>query len=100
VAALSAIRAMLRPGGSLILADEPVEDAFTAPASERERITYAYSVLCCLPTAMGDPASAATGAVMRRSTLERYARDAGFNDVSVLPIEHESLRFYRLDAPA
>ena len=34
---------------------------------------------------------------MRRSTLERYASTAGFSAVSVLPIEHDFLRFYRLD---
>ena len=34
---------------------------------------------------------------MRRSTLERYAAEAGFSAVSVLPIEDDFLRFYRLD---
>jgi hypothetical protein len=34
---------------------------------------------------------------MRRSTLERYAAKAEFSAVSVLPIEHDLLRFYRLD---
>jgi hypothetical protein len=41
--------------------------------------------------------SAETGTVMRRATLERYASDAGFSAVTVLPIEHDFLRFYRLD---
>ena len=58
---------------------------------------YAYSVLCCLPSAMDDPSSAATGTVMRQATFERYAKEAGFVEVSVLPIEHDFLRFYRLD---
>jgi 2-polyprenyl-3-methyl-5-hydroxy-6-metoxy-1,4-benzoquinol methylase len=97
VAVLSAIKAMLKPGGTLIVADERTEDAFTAPASETERIFYAYSVLCCLPSAMDDHTSAATGTVMRQATFEAYARQAGFEDVSVLPIEHDFLRFYRLD---
>jgi 2-polyprenyl-3-methyl-5-hydroxy-6-metoxy-1,4-benzoquinol methylase len=98
VAVLGAIRRMLKPGGTLIVADERVEDSFTAPASETERLFYAYSVLCCLPSAMEDETWAATGTVMRRSTFEGYAREAGFEDVSVLPIEHDFLRFYRLDA--
>jgi hypothetical protein len=34
---------------------------------------------------------------MRRSTFETYAKQAGFDGVSVLPIEHDFLRFYRLD---
>jgi len=97
VAVLSAIRRMLKPGGTLIVADERTEDTFTAPASETERLFYTYSVLCCLPSAMDDETSAATGTVMRRATFERYAKRAGFDDVLVLPIEHDFLRFYRLD---
>lgn len=97
VAVLRAIRKMLKPGGTLIVADERTEDRFTAPASETERLFYAYSVLCCLPSAMDDHTSAATGTVMRRTTFETYAKDAGFDGVSILPIEHDFLRFYRLD---
>ncbi len=97
VAVLHAIRNMLKPGGTLIVADERTEDVFTAPATETERFFYAYSVLCCLPSAMDDHTSAATGTVMRRSTFEGYAKEAGFDEVSVLPIEHDFLRFYRLD---
>jgi len=97
VAVLGSIREMLKPGGTLIVADERVEDSFTAPATETERIFYAYSVLCCLPSAMDDHTSAATGTVMRRSTFEGYAKQAGFTEVSVLPIDHDFLRFYRLD---
>jgi hypothetical protein len=33
---------------------------------------------------------------MRRSTLDLYAREAGFTGVEVLPIEHDMFRFYRL----
>ena len=97
VPVLRSIREMLKPGGTLIVADERTEESFTAPASETERLFYAYSVLCCLPSAMDDHTSAATGTVMRRTTFEAYAREAGFDSVSVLPIEHDFLRFYRLD---
>jgi hypothetical protein len=38
-----------------------------------------------------------TGTVMRKATFERYAKKAGFDGFSVLPIEHDFLRFYRLD---
>jgi hypothetical protein len=54
-------------------------------------------VLTCLPSGMVDRPSAATGTVMRRDTFEGYAREAGFGRVDVLPIEHDFLRFYRLD---
>ena len=97
VAVLSAIKGMLKPGGTLIVADERTEESFSAPASETERFFYAYSVLCCLPSAMDDHTSAATGTVMRQATFEAYAKEAGFDAVSVLPIEHDFLRFYRLD---
>ncbi len=35
---------------------------FTAPATELERYHYGWSVVACLPGAMGDPQTAATGA--------------------------------------
>jgi 2-polyprenyl-3-methyl-5-hydroxy-6-metoxy-1,4-benzoquinol methylase len=97
VGVLSNVRGMLVPGGTLIVADERVADAFHAPADEIERLFYGYSVLDCLPAGMVSKPSAETGTVMRRATLERYASDAGFSAVTVLPIEHDFLRFYRLD---
>jgi hypothetical protein len=36
---------------------------------------------------MGDPLTAATGAVIRPSTLRRYATVAGFDEIDVLAIE-------------
>jgi methyltransferase family protein len=97
VEVLSAIRAMLRSGGTLIVADERVADTFTVPGDDLERLFYGYSVLCCLPSGMADQPSAATGTVMRRSIFERYANKAGFSEVETLPIEHDFLRFYRFD---
>ena len=97
VGVLAAVRRMLAPGGSLIVVDERVAEAFQAPASETERLFYGYSVLDCLPAGMLSQPSAETGTVMRQSTLERYASEAGFSGVSVLPIDHDFLRFYRLD---
>jgi 2-polyprenyl-3-methyl-5-hydroxy-6-metoxy-1,4-benzoquinol methylase len=96
VTALRAARGMLRTPGWVIIADELVEDEFTAPASDRERYHYGWSVVSCLPAAMGDPGTAATGAVMRPATLRRYAQEAGFRGVEVLPLETEDWRFYRL----
>lgn len=93
---LRAIKGMLAPGGSAVIADERVGDEFVAPGDDNERLFYAYSVLTCLPGAMGDPQTRATGTVFRRSKLEAYANEAGFAGVEVLPIEHDFLRFYRL----
>jgi 2-polyprenyl-3-methyl-5-hydroxy-6-metoxy-1,4-benzoquinol methylase len=95
VDALRAARLMLRDGGSVLVADERVDDGFTAPAPLLERHAYGWSVMC-LPSAMGDPQTAATGAVMRPSTLRRYATAAGFNEIHVLAIETGPFRFDRL----
>jgi SAM-dependent methyltransferase len=97
VEVLSSIRRMLKEGGTLVVADERVNDAFTAPADDRERLFYGYSVFSCLPSGLLGTPSAGTGTVMRRSTFERYAAEAGFGGVAVLPIENEFLRFYRVD---
>jgi hypothetical protein len=43
---------------------------------------------------MAEQPSAATGTVMRRSTLEGCAREAGFKAVDVLPIDNDFFRFY------
>jgi 2-polyprenyl-3-methyl-5-hydroxy-6-metoxy-1,4-benzoquinol methylase len=94
--ALRTARRLLTPSGSVVIADELTADVFTAPASDLERYLYGWSVVSCLPSAMGDPGTAATGAVMRPATLGRYAREAGFSGVEVLPLHAETWRFYRL----
>jgi ubiquinone/menaquinone biosynthesis C-methylase UbiE len=96
VEALRVMRGMLAQGGSVIVADELVEDEFGAPAPARDRYAYGWSVVSCLPAAMGDPQTAATGAVLRTATLRRYADAAGFGAVEVLPIQTDYWRFYRL----
>jgi SAM-dependent methyltransferase len=97
VQALAAMRTMLSPGGTALVVDERTSDTFTAPAGPVDRLHYGYSVLCCLPAAMTDPDSAATGTVMRPATLDAYARAAGFGGIQSLDdIELESLRHYRL----
>jgi predicted O-methyltransferase YrrM len=96
VDALSAGRQMLSEDGTLLVADGLVAEEFMVPASPRECTEYGWSVVSCLPGAMGDPQTAATGAVMRPSVLRRYARQAGFSEVEVLPIHTDYWRFYRL----
>ena len=96
VDALRAARAMLAEGGSVVLADERVEDQFTAPAPDRDRRAYGWSVVSCLPSVMGDPETAATGAVLRPATLAGYAAAAGFGHTETLGVEAEDWRFYRL----
>jgi hypothetical protein len=95
VEALRVARALLRSGGSVLIADERVHEHFT-PHNTDERLFYGWSVLFCLPTGMAETPSAGTGAVMRPDTLQRYAVEAGFRDVEVLTIGHDLWRFYRL----
>jgi predicted O-methyltransferase YrrM len=96
VDALSAARRMLSEDGTVLVADGLVAEEFTVPASLRERTEYGWSVVSCLPGAMGDPQTAATGAVMRPSLLRQYALEAGFGEVEVLPIHTDYWRFYQL----
>ena len=94
---LSAVRRMLRPGGVALIADEKTEDAFTAPAGELERMYYGFSIFTCLPAAMTERPTAATGTVIREDTMRRYASEAGFGSVERLDEpELDMLRFYLL----
>ena len=77
--------------------DENVAEAFEAATENPiERLFYAASVLHCLPVGMADTPSAGTGTVMRPATFRRYAAEAGFAGVDILPIEHPMFRFYGL----
>jgi SAM-dependent methyltransferase len=96
VDALRAARQLLTEGGTVLVVDELVQDEFTAPASDRDRFEYGWSVVSCLPGAMGDPQTRATGAVMRSPLLRAYAVEAGFREVEVMPVKTDYWRFYRL----
>jgi 2-polyprenyl-3-methyl-5-hydroxy-6-metoxy-1,4-benzoquinol methylase len=97
VEVLRAVRELLAPGGAVLVADERVADRFTAPGDDVERLMYGYSILFCLANGLAEQPSAATGTVMRAETLRRYATEAGFSSVTILPVEHDTLRVYRLD---
>jgi len=98
VEALRTVRRLVAEGGAVIIMDERVGETFTAPTDEIERLMYSASVLLCLPSGMAEQPSAGTGTVMRPDTLRRYASEAGFREVEILPIEHPFFRFYRLYA--
>jgi SAM-dependent methyltransferase len=97
VEALRAIRGLLAEGGVALVADERVADEFTAPGDNIERVMYGWSILHCLPVGRVEQPSAETGTAMRESTFRRYADEAGFRKVEVVPIEHDFWRFYRLE---
>ena len=96
VAVLQSVRRMLAPGGAVLVMDERVAETFTAPGDAVERLMYGFSVLCCLPCGLAERPSAATGTVMRPETVRRYAQEAGFRRVEILPIAHDFFRLYRL----
>ena len=98
VASLEAMRRLVGEGGTVLIADERVADVFGASDDEVERLMYGFSVLHCLPVGMADQPSAGTGTVMRPDTFRRYANQAGFHSVEILPIENVFWRFYRLTA--
>ena len=95
VGALKAMRALRKDGGAVVIADEKVAEEFTAPGDDLERFMYGWSAVHCLAVGMG-PQSAGTGTVMRPSRLREYAREAGFAEVEILPIDNDVWRFYRL----
>jgi len=96
VGALRAMRALATDGGAVVVMDEKAAEEFTAPGDELERFLFGWSAVHCLPVGMVESPSAATGTVMRPSRLREYAREAGFSDVEILPVENDSWRFYRL----
>jgi SAM-dependent methyltransferase len=98
VAVLSAMRRLVGPGGTVLIVDERADDVFLPNGTDQERVFYGFSILHCLPVGMGDPSSAQTGAVMRPDTFRKYAADAGFSNVEILPIDHDAFYFYRLTA--
>jgi SAM-dependent methyltransferase len=97
VEVLATMRRLAAPDGTVFVVDERAADALTASDPDPiQRFFYAASVLHCLPVGRSEPGSAATGTLLRTTTLERYAAEAGFASVEVLPIEHDMFRFYRL----
>ena len=96
VGALRAMRALVKAGGTVVVMDEKVAEEFTAPGDDLERFLFGWSAVHCLPVGMVDSPSAATGTMMRPGRLREYAREAGFADIEILPVENDSWRFYRL----
>ena len=97
VEVLAAARHSLAPGGFMVVMDEAVAEEFAPDGDDLERVMYGFSLLVCLPDGMSGADSVGTGTVMRPSTLQRYAEEAGFTGFEVLPIEDFGFwRFYKL----
>jgi SAM-dependent methyltransferase len=96
VSTLHTMRRIAADDGIVIVMDEKVSEAFHPDADEVEQLMYGFSNFICLPDGMAHLHSAGTGTVMRPDTLRTYAREAGFSDIEILPIETDMWRFYRL----
>ncbi len=96
IAALRSMRRLAGESGAVLVVDERVGDSFTAQGNDVEWMMYGWSILHCLPVGMSEQPSAGTGTVMRTDTLRAYARQAGFRDLEVLPIDNFFFRIYRL----
>ena len=93
---LRSARAALVPDGVLLVADEAVAPRFTAPGNDLERMMYGWSITHCLPAALAEQPSAATGTVLREDALRQLAATAGFGNVEVLEVDGGFFRIYAL----
>jgi 2-polyprenyl-3-methyl-5-hydroxy-6-metoxy-1,4-benzoquinol methylase len=96
VSALRTMRRLVKEEGMVLVIDERVGSSFLGGDGELDGLMYGWSVLHCLPVGLHAQPSAATGTVMRPATLERYAREAGFSRVEILPVDAGLFRLYRL----
>ena len=96
VDALRTMHRLAKANGTVLIVDERVGDTFTPGGNDVEWMMYGWSILHCLPVGMTDENAAGTGTVMRADTLRKYAGQAGFSRVEILPIENFFFRFYLL----
>ncbi len=100
VEVLATMRRLAKRDGQVIVMDERVAEQFPCRGDDVERLMYGFSLLICLPDGLSHSPSAGTGTVMRPDMLRRYAEEAGFAGLEVLPIENDLWRFYRLSVTA
>jgi SAM-dependent methyltransferase len=96
VEALRNARNAVRPGGTVLVVDERVDETFTAPGDEVQRFFAAASAVWCLPQGRVGPDPEPIGAVIRPDDMRELAGRAGYSAVDIVPIEHPFWRFYRL----
>jgi SAM-dependent methyltransferase len=98
VGVIGTMKRLANGSGAVLIMDERAGDFFNPDDDGIEWFLYGFSVLHCLPVGMVDTPSAATGTVMRPGILRGYARQAGFSDIEILPIENDFFYVYRLVA--
>lgn len=95
VPVLAAMRDMVKDHGLVVIMDEAVGESFTGKGDDIEKLMYGFSLLICLPDGLSSKPSAATGTVMRPSTLQPYSEQAGFTGFRAIG-EAGFFRFYQL----
>jgi SAM-dependent methyltransferase len=95
VGVLATMRRLAGGDGAVLVIDERSADAFGVPASDQERLLYAFSTLHCLAVGMQNN-GAGTGTPMRGEAVRDYAGRAGFSSVEILAVDHPQFRLYRL----
>lgn len=96
VGVLRAAGGALVHGGAVLVADERAADAFAPPGDQLERFLYGWSVTHCLPATMAENPVVASGTVLREATVREWAEAAGLATVTVLGVDNDFWRFYRL----
>jgi 2-polyprenyl-3-methyl-5-hydroxy-6-metoxy-1,4-benzoquinol methylase len=94
--ALRKMKDMVSENGAVLVGDVKMKEKVEEKNDFVGKLYYNFSVLMCLPQSMEYPNSQATGAAMAPSTFRRYAKEAGFSKIDMLPIEHSLWQFYRL----
>ena len=98
VGVLRNVRRVLVPGGSVLIGDERVADAYATSGGLLERLNYGFSILHCLPATRAEGAKVEAGTVLRSPTVGEYAVAAGYASFKEAPIDHDLWRFYHLIA--
>ncbi len=96
IEALRAMKDVVSENGAVLVGDVKMKEKVEEKNDFAGKLYYNFSVLMCLPQSMEYPNSQGTGAAMTPSTFRKYAKDAGFSKVDILPVEHFIWRFYRL----
>jgi SAM-dependent methyltransferase len=98
VPVLQTMRRLAREEGVVLLTEPKSGDRFMDPANnlDVERNHYTFSVLHCLPVSMVEQPSVGTGTMMRPDILRGYAREAGFREVEVVPVDDDWTSAFRL----
>jgi 2-polyprenyl-3-methyl-5-hydroxy-6-metoxy-1,4-benzoquinol methylase len=96
VEALQKMREVVSTNGAILIGDVSMKDKLAEKNDFAGKLYYNFSVLLCLPQSVNHTNSASTGAAMTTSTFKKYAIEAGFSKINVLPIDHFLWTFYRL----